>query len=878
MYGIRPESRAGSIALRLVIVLIVAAGVVFPLEIALKSARPPLAGAGQTSAGQPSDEEVAKQLSITLDQVRRLHTERGLSNEILLQLPAKARARALARLDEPRPDNPGEAAMFRMLQEKDEEGIIPQGAKIKAFQQLQALRLNVPGAAKVGGADKGIQPKGLVAGPAPVYTVAGIPVGPLASTVAATQANDPHMMFPLNAGIQPGGWVWLGPGNIGGRTRSIVVHPNGFTMWAGSVGGGVWKSNNGGGSWAPLEDFMGNLAVSCMVLDPHSPPNPIQAILYAGTGEGFYNGDALRGAGIFNSIDGGKSWKHLPSTSSAEFQYVNRLAISADSKILLAATQIALFRSTDKGNTWKKLPAPVNTEILDVKFHPKDSQLCVAAGRNGKAYFSANGGQAWAAAGGIPPVAGFGGRTELTYAVANPKVVYASVDNNSGEVFRSLNGGAMYTRMNTGTHYLGGQGWYDNAVWAGDPKNVNLVVVGGLDLYRSTNAGTTFTQISQWWQAPASAHADHHVIVAHPQYDGVQNRIVFFGNDGGLYKANDVTTVVGTTGWQNLNHNYGVTQFYGAAGNVASGTIVAGAQDNGTLRFTTAGGAQAWTTMFGGDGGFGAADPTDPAFFYGEYVTLQIHRSTDGGATSSYIFSGIGDAGSNANFIAPFILDPNNPNTMLAGGASLWRSVNVKAQTPLWVNIKPSVNSFISAIAVQSKNSNVIWVGHNDGRIYKTSKGAAPTLALADWTQVGAAALPKRYCTRVTLDASDPKKVVAYATFGGYSKDNVWKSVDGGLTWTDIGAKLPEAPVRSLVVHPTHPKYLYIGTEVGIFASEDSGATWSPTNQGPTNCSVDELFFMGNNLVAVTHGRGVFRINLATPTPPPPGANVPAGN
>ena len=276
--------------------------------------------------------------------------------------------------------------------------------------------------------------------------------------------------------------------------------------------------------------------------------------------------------------------------------------------------------------------------------------------------------------------------------------------------------------------------------------------------------------------------------------------------------------------------------------------------------------------MYGGDGGYCAADPTDPNFFYGEYVYLQIHRSTDAGLSSSYITTGLEDAGSNANFIAPFILDPNNPNTLLAGGSRLWRSVNVKASTPSWTAIKQAGTSIISAIAVHkgSSGSDLIWLGQNDGKVFKTTNGTSDS---PTWNPIGAAMLPARYCSRITIDPTDPNKV--YVTFGGYSADNVWRTNDGGVTWTNITGTLPSAPVYAFAIHPQHSNFLYAGTEVGLFASNNGGTTWSPTNEGPANCSVEELFWLGNSklLIAVTHGRGLFQIDLsqATPAPPPPG-------
>lgn len=817
-----------------------------------------------------TDDRVAARLGLNSEILVRLHRERALNNESLVQLPADKLARAIAKLDDnPRPDQPDEAAAFRLLQQQDETGAIPPNALPRAIEQVRELR------GQVAALPKAVM-KMEAMGPVQRPTVAGLPVGPLQDTPPEAPADDEAAarmtILPLTAGISPTSWVWLGPGNIGGRTRSIVIHPTTpGIMWAGSVAGGVWKTTNGGASWGPLYDFMASLNVACLAIDPTNPN-----VLYAGTGEGFYNSDALRGAGIFKTTNGGLNWTQLASTNTPNFYFVNRLAFSPNGQVLLAATRTGLYRSTNGGITFTAVAAPANVELYDVDFHPTDNAKCIASGPNGKAFYSINGGVNWIAATGLPTL----GRVEVTYARANGNIVYGSVEQNSGEVYRSTNGGHTFTLVNTGTNYLGGQGWYDNVIWAGDRTNANLVLVGGLDLYRSTNGGTTFTQISQWWLAPASAHADHHFIVAHPQYNGTTNRIVYFGNDGGVYRATDVLTVTGTTGWQELNNNYGVTQFYGAAGNPSTGRIVGGTQDNGTIRYTPPPGpntgTEGYSAMFGGDGGYCAADPTNPNFFYGEYVRLQIHRSINAGTSANYIYTGIADAGSSANFIAPFILDPNNPNTMLAGGSRLWRSVNVKAATPAWAFIKPAttpVASNISAIAVNKGNSSVIWIGHNNGDVYKTTNGTAAT---PTWTRVDTTtpALPNRFCTRIALD-SNPN--VAYVTFGGYTTGNVWKTTNAGTTWTNIHGTLPAAPVYSLTMHPSNSNYLYVGTEVGVFASANAGVNWSPTNEGPTNCSVNELLWMKKVLLAATHGRGLFRIDLTSAAPVgPPGAPIAA--
>jgi hypothetical protein len=662
-------------------------------------------------------------------------------------------------------------------------------------------------------------------------------------------------------------------------------------MWAGSVGGGVWRTDDAGSTWLPVDDFMANLAVTCMVMDPTNPD-----VIYAGTGEGFSNLDAIRGGGIFRTIDG-STWQQLPASTGTTFQNITRLAISKNGRFLLAATTRGLMRSTDKARaTWTSvLPA----SIADVKFHPTLSTHAVAGSLNdGNAYYSTDSGKTWKTA---THNGTWTGRVELAYSVKNPSLVYASVQMNAGEIWRSTNGGKSYSVRDTLTIdgrpalYLGDQGWYDNVIWAGDPTDENLIIVGGVDLWRSTDGGNRLIDISSWWD-PRSAHADQHAIVSHPAYNGTTNRTVFFGNDGGMYRADDVTTVGNDAdvpriqGWTELNNTYGVTQFYGCAGNATSGVIIGGAQDNGTLCFKPAAGSEGWISIFGGDGGWCAADPGDPNVFYGEYVFLNIHRNTDGGTTDDtagnrYI-SGqfwnpargewdwksapfrIPDAmNRNALFIAPFILDPNNSNRILAGGVSLWRTddaktPNTNTKGPKWVSIKGSAGSRISAIAVAKGNSDIIWVGHEDGSVFRTANGTASAPLWIRVDGVGPKPLAvRRYCTRVAIDPKNPQNV--YAAFGGYSSGNVWRTTDGGANWTNVGAALPAAPIRAVTIHPRKPAFIYLGTEVGVFASEDSGATWSPTNEGPTNCSVDDFAWMGETLICATHGRGIFTIDLS---------------
>jgi hypothetical protein len=484
--------------------------------------------------------EIAGKRNLTIEDVENLGRQRSLSPDEICVMPQKRLERAVYRLANPKPSSPKEALRWRQLSEKDENGFIAPNGKIEASQQLASM----------------------------------------------IEAQSRSEFGSDAAGITRSSWRWLGPGNIGGRTRSILIHPTQpDRMWLGSVAGGVWKTTDGGANWAPVSNFLSNMAVSSMAMSPTNP-----AIMYAGTGEGFYNGDGIRGAGILKSTNTGGTWTQLASTANSNFEYVNRLAISADGNVLLAATRAGIFRSTDGGVSFT---AVRSLDALDVKFHPTDSTRAVASGysQNGatwyntEIWYTTNAGATWTLASGYPS-AQFS-RAEVAYAPSDGSIVYASVDTGGGKVYKSINGGQTFALATSGSPaYLGSQGWYDNIIWV-SPTDPNLLVVGGIDLWRSTNGGVNLTKISQWFSAPLSAHADHHAIVAHPGYNGTSNKTVFFGNDGGIYKAADVSTVSLTTGWQHLLNNLGITQFYGAAGNPRTGEVIGGTRT--TARSSTSG-------------------------------------------------------------------------------------------------------------------------------------------------------------------------------------------------------------------------------------------------------------------------------------------------
>jgi photosystem II stability/assembly factor-like uncharacterized protein len=707
-------------------------------------------------------------------------------------------------------DDHGAHAAWERAQLRDEKGRIPDNALAKAFAQKRAM-----------------------------------PFRPQAWSE-----------FSHNLSTERPIWTWKGPGNIGGRTLSIVIHPiNPSIMWLGGVSGGIWKTTNGGESWHTNTDFLPSLDISCLAIDPRDPD-----VLYAGT-------DYPDAIGIYKTTDGGKKWALLSSTP----QRVHRIAVSpTDSKILLAATYDGIYRSPDAGQSWNKTDSGCVFE--QVVFHPTDGMKALASGYC-TAQYSSDGGLTWTDSAGLPLP---GGRVELAYARSDPSVVYASVDSDGGRpIYRSNDGGQSFAATGGDT---GDNGYYGfaTALWV-DPTNSNNLVVGGVNLYRSTDRGKTFTLIGNGGglnYTPRSLHEDQHTVLSPPGFDGSTNKTVFIGNDGGIFRTDDIYASPGfdphtgfvTLGWVKLAHHLGITQFYGGAGNSSTGSLIGGNQDNGVV-LSNQSGTEHWVPSVGGDGGFCAADQTDPNTFYGEAQYRYIFRiSWNKGASDIFLISGgIIDR---SLYIAPFILDPNNQNTMLAGGAQLWRTLMAKSSPvpPAWSSIKAALptGALVSAIAIAQGDSDIIWVGYDDGSLYYTTNG---TQSNPTWVQanLGSPNLPARYCERIAINPQKSSQV--YVTFGGYSSDNVWKTVDYGANWTDISNGLPSAPVRSLAISPSNSKALYIGTDVGIFATADEGSTWSSDNEGLANVQVNELFWVGKRLVAATYGRGMFATRIKDDDP-----------
>jgi photosystem II stability/assembly factor-like uncharacterized protein len=681
--------------------------------------------------------------------------------------------------------------------------------------------------------------------------------------------NEIQQKNQLNKSAAALTWSQLGPGNIGGRVRTVILHPTDPNIvYIGSVSGGVWKTTNGGANWAPLKDNMENLAVCSMVMDPSN-----SNILYAGTGEGFFNADAIRGAGIFKTTDAGATWIRLSSTNNSNFYYVNKLVIDQSTNALYAGTRKGLFRSTDGGTSFTGIlvgSSGADVHCMDVETaNTNPSSIYATFGLFNEAviYRSSDGGSTFDLSLGSQSGQG---RIELATSASNPLIAIASFcdlsTNGVSLMARTTDGGASWFTLTVPgpahsgpDNYASSQAWYNNILCI-DPNNSSTYYVGGLDFWKSTNAGTNWTQKTNWYAASGYqfVHADHHAIAFAPS----NSNIVYLGTDGGIYKS----TNKGES-WTAVNNNLYITQFYYGAVNPTGTTYYGGTQDNGTLKST---GSTTWSEVIGGDGGATEVDFSNTNIIYGEYVNLCFLKSTNGGVSFTKSMNGIpigpdfwDGTTDRTLFISPFSMDPNNSNTLVAGTYRVWRTTNSAGN---WSAISDDLTgdgtgsngAKISTVVVAKGNSNVIYAGCTNGRVQVTTDGGS------NWN-LRTSGLPAAYCTRIATDPNNP--ATAFATFSGFSSGNkVFKTTNFGVSWANISSNLPNIPISCIAVMPSNVNNIFVGTDLGVFSTANGGGSWVQDNNGLANVSVADLDYRtsDNKLFAATHGRGMFSTTIVT--------------
>ena len=627
---------------------------------------------------------------------------------------------------------------------------------------------------------------------------------------------------------------------ISGRTNSIAFHPsNQNIIYIAAAQGGVWKTTDAGITWTALTDYLGSLASGDVEIDPLNPE-----VLYYGTGELNYSGDSQYGDGMYKTTNGGMNWTKIATTATVG-SYIAEIVIDYNNTNNVYCTgNLGVFKSTNAGINWTSVLVFNSTSLI---IDPVNPLILYAGSGNvsSQIYKSTDGGMIWTLlTNGL--TTSNGRRTQLAISRDNPNYIYASIASTSGSLqglYRTTNGGDNWTLQNSTTNYMSSQGWYDNAVTviSGNPDGV---VVGGLDVYVSTNGGVTLTKKSTWSTSNPSnfSHADIHYLT----YRG---NVLFCCSDGGVYKSTN-----NADSWSDLNEKISTLQYKSADYDPTDlDKLYGGCQDNNKQTSTDNG--VVWIQRSTGDGGYTIVDPVSTNYVYGQYVNGSIQRSTNYGVS----FTNITPSGSSGGlFYNPYEMAPGDPNTVVFGRADVWKTTGIKTATSSsgWTQIAATsvIGGNISAIGISKTNIDKIYLGTSNGKIFVTTNNGT------NWnSQTG---FP--YVSDLWVDHNDDN--VCYASFTGFTADrHIYKTTNGGENWFSITGNLPNIPVNSIAIRHLNPKIIFAGTDLGMYKSTDEGTTWVSFNSGLPNVEINDLKYKEGPkvLLAASYGRGCFKFDVS---------------
>lgn len=697
-------------------------------------------------------------------------------------------------------------------------------------------------------------------------------------------------------------WQPLAPMNFAGRILCMAVSPtNANTIFVGSASGGLWKTTTGGTggpggiSWTYVPTGFPVLGVGAIAINPQNANE-----IYIGTGEvynknekGVTPGGHIRtyrgfyGIGILKSMDGGVTWSQVLSFTQSNLEGVNDMIINPlKPSTVFAATTDGLYRSFNSGANWTKIHSVVMAMDLDMK--PGDtSKLFVACGNFGSTgnglYKTVNAGAATPTftklTSGLPT--SFTGMARIAIAPTSTSKMFASIGHSPGAstkygLYISTNEGSTWKKATT-TNIINGQGWFAHDVVV-DPTNANTVYWSEIDIYKSTNSGSTMSKRSNWSGWNLSNTTIGTTAEGTSNYTHADNHRLYFFNgalytvtDGGLFKSTN-----GGTSFISLNGGLQTAQIYPnvSAGRTDPNYMLLGLQDNGTFVYR---GQPGSARVIGADGFCTAIDPANDNIGFAQYYFFNVKKSTDKGynfPTTSYSnsYNSATIPNEMACFNSPIIFANNNTNIMYGGTKFLKKSVN-KGGT--WTNgngglVISGENNPILTLAAAPSDDNYVYMSTTPGggirsRMYLTTNGGTTVTNITG-------TLPDRYYSKIAIDPADKNR--AAITLSGFGTSHVFITYDAGANWTDIGAGLPDVPHNTVTFDPNNTSIIYVGNDLGVYFATDIPVTspgasatlnWTTYNEGFTDATLvsDLLVTSNNKLRLATHGRGLWERELA---------------